>query len=300
MSKNILFSICMALFSIAMYPMNASADLGRSRDWLDRDWEIRYVLFFDGTDNFKNVVQVAYEMNHTPDKPGREKIYFSAEEMFEVSASYDVPDEKESISMVLILFDPVGHITSKSARLNQYTAKRNVLDTLVLVKTTSKNEKPYRLAYWSQGIPGDVSFSPAVCTGIDILRYEKNWKPENFSGNFGCREWTAQLYDSEQPYIDVTSYEKRGNFIGEFVGWSRFTDPPKPVIGMHGKTWLCLHECPAGETPGVIPDIKKWVDKHGFPMPQRPPRQPLYPNANYMDDIREEWHVGAQPRRPKR
>jgi hypothetical protein len=190
--------------------------------------------------------------------------------------------------MVLLQFDSTGHISTKSPRLNQYTAKRSLLDSLILVKTETKTEKPYDFAYWSQGIPGEVSFSPAVCTITDIRRYERDWETDNYVGNFGCREWTAQLYDREQPYIDVTSYAKNRVFIGEFVGWSRFTDPRKPVIGKHGTTWLCLHECPAGEKPGVIPNIKAWVAKHGFPMPQRPTRQPLYPNANYLDDIREE------------
>jgi hypothetical protein len=113
-------SVHAILLSMAMCPITALAEPDRSREWLDRDWEIRYVLFFDGTDNFNSVVPVASEMNHAPDRPGREKIYFSAEEMFEVSAAYDVPGKKESISMVLIQFDPVGQVTSKSARLNQY------------------------------------------------------------------------------------------------------------------------------------------------------------------------------------
>lgn len=288
MSKNRLLSIFTTLLSIAMYPINAAAEPDRSREWLDRDWEIRYVLFIDGTFNFDSVIRVGYEANHQPPKPGREQVYFLAQEMFEVSATYHLPKKNESISMVLLQFDPAGRVTSKSARLSQYSAKRSLLDNLVLVKTKSKSENPYHLAYWSQGIPGDVSFSPAVCTITDVRRYEKDWKTDNYVGNFGCREWTAQLYNWEQPYIDVTSYAKNRTFIGEFVGWSRFTDPPKPVIGKHGTTWLCLHECPAGEKPGIIPDIKAWVTRHGFPMPQRPPRQPLYPNANYMDDIREE------------
>jgi hypothetical protein len=85
----------------------------------------------------------------------------------------------------------------------------------------------------------------------------------------------------------VTSYSSHGNFIGECVGWSRFTDPPKPVIGLHRKTWLCLHDCPSGEKPGVIRNIKAWTAKHQFPMPERAPKQPLDPNSNYKDDLDE-------------
>jgi hypothetical protein len=93
------------------------------------------------------------------------------------------------------------------------------------------------------------------------------------------------LRANEHPYIDVTTYTKRGNFIGQFVGWSRFEDGPKPIIGMNGKTWLCLHECPAGERPGLITDMKAWTRKHGYPMPIPPEYQPEYPNRNYQDDI---------------
>lgn len=235
----------------------------------------------------KSGSEVSRKFNHMPAKPGREMVYLFADEMFEPNVAFNVPG-MDSLAEVLVQFDLGGRASSKSLRLNKFIAKHSMLDTLVLLRSNAPNEKPYRLADWSQGIPGDVSFSPAVCSGSDDLRYEKAWNVDNYVGNFGCREWTAQLYDREQPYIDVTSYAKNRVFIGEFVGWSRFTDPRKPVIGKHGTTWLCLHECPAGEKPGIIPNIKAWVAKHGFPMPQRPRRQPLYPNANYLDDIREE------------
>jgi len=167
------------------------------------------------------------------------------------------------------------------------SAKRDLLDTLVLINDDSPGARPYDLADWAQGIPGDVTFSPAVCSSTDTRRYEAGWNSDTYTGSFGCREWTAQLYDRDRPYIDVTSYASHGTFIGELVGWSRFDDPPKPVIGRQGKTWLCLHECPAGEKPGVIPNIRIWTTKHGYPMPNRQRKQPLYPNADYQDDLNE-------------
>jgi hypothetical protein len=145
------------------------------------------------------------------------------------------------------------------------------------------------MLHWSQGIPGNLSFGPGPCTLLDKRRYEDDWKSGGYPGDFGCREWTAQLFDDERPYIDVTTYTKSDNFIGEFVGWSRFKDAPKPIIGMNGKTWLCLHECPAGERPGIIKDIKAWTSKHRYPMPARPAYQPEYPNKNYKDDLNEFW-----------
>lgn len=288
MKNRLLMLTAIALISTGtnVFGEDSPRQPSRSREWLDRPWEIRYVLFVGDLSGINSTIRAGRKINETPDRPGREKVYLFADEMFEPSATYDVPG-KEPLAMVLMQFDSTGHVMSKSNRLSTYTAKRNMLDDLVLVRTNSPAEKPYYFADWSQGIPGDVSFSPAICAGDDDRRYESDWKAGTYIGSFGCREWTAQLYDNERPYIDVTSYAKHGSFIGEFVGWSRFTDPPKPVIGLHGKRWLCLHDCPAGETPGLIPSIKAWVAKHHFPMPERPTKQPLYPNSNYKDDLSE-------------
>jgi hypothetical protein len=231
-------------------------------------------------------IEGAKKFNAEQEAPGKERIYLSAAALYEPSATFAVP-RGEAITIVLLAFDGTGRIVNHKGALGSMSAKRNLLDTLVLIKDALPDARPYDLADWSQGIPGDVTFSPAVCNSYDIRRYQAGWDVEHFAGNFGCREWTAQLYARDQPYIDVTSYSPRGTFIGELVGWSRFEDPPKPVIGRHGKTWLCLHECPAGEKPGVIPDIKAWTARHGYPMPERPRKQPLYPNADYQDDLNE-------------
>ena len=84
-----------------------------------------------------------------------------------------------------------------------------------------------------------------------------------------------------QPYINITTYiqpdkaalkkdpkAQPQTFIGDVLGWARFDDPPRPVIGKHGDYWLCLHECPDGEAPGIIPDIQAWTAKRGWPMPK--------------------------------
>jgi hypothetical protein len=53
---------------------------------------------------------------------------------------------------------------------------------------------------------------------------------------------------------------------------------PKPLIGNDENTWVCLHECPDGAAPGVIPDIKAWTEKRGWPLPKRPKKQPMFPD----------------------
>jgi hypothetical protein len=285
MSHHILAAVSAALILSAVSPPAANAS-SRARTWLERPWEIRYVLFAEEVSSMQSEIRVARSFNTEQEAPGKEKIYLSAAALFEPTTTLAVPG-KEPIAIVLLAFDRAGRIVNQKGALGKMSAKRNVLDTLVLINADTPGVRPYDLADWSQGIPGDVTFSPAVCTSYDIRRYGAAWDIEHFAGNFGCREWTAQLYDRDQPYIDVTSYSPRGIFIGELVGWSRFEDPPKPVIGRHGKTWLCLHECPHGEKPGVIPDIRAWTAKHGYPMPKRPPKQPLYPNADYKDDLNE-------------
>lgn len=268
-------------------PTTSTAGTGdASRTWLGRPWEIRYVLFAEETQDMQLTIEVARKFNAEQEMPGKQRIHFSAAALYQPTATLPMPGEK-SIAIVVLAFDRAGRIINQQSSLGKMSAKRNMLDSLVLVDDRTSALKPYYFADWSQGIPGDVTFSPAVCSSTDIRRYEPGWDSDTYTGSFGCREWTAQLYARDQPYIDVTSYASHGTFIGELVGWSRFEDPPKPVIGRHGKTWLCLHECPAGEKPGVIPNIKAWTAKHGYPMPERPRKQPLYPNADYADDLNE-------------
>jgi len=276
------------LFVLALPAPSTSAagSVDASRTWLGRPWEIRYVLFAEEARRRKAANMAAREFNAEQKVPGKERIHLSAAALFKPSYTLAVPGE-EPIAVVLLAFDRSGHIVNQQGTLARMSGKRNMLDSLVLINDHRPHAKPYYFAEWSQGIPGDVTFSPSVCSPTDIRRYEAGWDIENYIGNFGCREWTSQLYARDQPYIDVTSYASHGIFIGDLVGWSRFDDPPKPVIGRHGKTWLCLYECPAGEKPGVIPNIKAWTAKHGYPMPERPRKQPLYPNVDYQEDLNE-------------
>lgn len=174
----------------------------------------------------------------------------------------------------------------------------------------------YWLGQWFDGFPsGDGGdFTPALChPHWDDGRYAKNSSDAYFHpkqkfdrkkveadiGLFGCREWTYQLYRRPPhmglqefppgpPYIDVTSYGgKHGEKtrIGDFLGWAQFDDPPRPVIGKHGKYWVCLHECPDGEKPGLIPDIKEWTGKRGWPLPEP---TPTFPDSKFKNPYKPE------------
>jgi len=277
-----------AIFALAVPATTTNAADRESEAWLERPWEIRYMLFAEEAPRMQIGITHSKKFNAQQAARGKGKIYLSADALLTPTVIFAVPGSR-SVGIILLLFDAVGRVTNQKGALSSMSAKRTRLDRLVLVHNDIPDPNPYHFGYWSQGIPGDVTFSPAACSSDDFRRYEPGWNIDSYTGNFGCREWTAQLYDRSQPYIDVTSYATHGTFIGSLTGWSRFEDPPKPVIGRHGKTWLCLHECPAGEKPGLISDIRAWTTKHGFPMPTRPSKQPLYPNADYMDDLNEFW-----------
>jgi hypothetical protein len=287
---NHLNKIIVLTTACTIYQASATAQNNEdhSRVWLNTPWEVRYLLYVTVEERQKEWQLLAKEKNANDGKKGKHHVYLDAMALFKKSAVFATPNAS-NIATTLITFDHQGRVTSDAALLG-LTGKRTALDYLVLMRDSAPTEKPYSLLHWSQGVPGNMTFGPGPCTMLDILRYEDDWRSGRYPGDFGCREWTAQLFNDERPYIDVTTYTKRGNFIGEFVGWSRFEDAPKPVIGMNGKTWFCLHECPAGEQPGSINDIQAWARKHNYPVPVPPPYQPEYPDKNYRDDINELNH----------
>ena len=251
-------------------------------------WPIRYVLFVDNAESIRRRIPAAHQENVDRELGKRKSLYLFYEELFEVTTTIKVSG-REPVGLVLLTFDNAGQVITPYRHSVRLSGKLDEIGSLVLLANVWGDQlnRPFYFADWRY-VPGADYISPAVCAGHDDARYRPQWQAVvNYMGNFGCREWTAQLYDKERPYIDVTSYEGRDMYIAPHVGWSRFEDPPKPVIGRHGRVWLCLHECPAGEQPGIIPDIKKWAAKHGFPLPKRPARQPEFPNSNWPDAIDE-------------
>ena len=134
-------------------------------------------------------------------------------------------------------------------------------------------KRPASVAGWG----GQVPDAQGHCRG--------GFEPGLYKGKLVCPgldEASAYKPNAQgfvQPYIDVTTYhDKQGKktHIGRFIGWMGFGDAPRPVIGKHGDYWLCLHECPDGEKPGLIADIANWTGKRGWPLP-RP--TPYFPDA---------------------
>jgi hypothetical protein len=196
-------------------------------------------------------------------------------------------------------FDRTGWITSPNRGAGGLLVRERVgpdlnREVFLVEGDGSPGNDLYRFAEWFKfetfTSSSGEKLSPTLC-------HFKQGFAENHD-RVGCREWIWQLYrpaslidksgslpqhslNDWQPYINVTTYvppdkltlkenpeAQVQTFIGEVLGWARFDDPVRPVIGKHGDYWLCLHECPDGETPGIIPDIQSWATKRGWPMPK--------------------------------
>ncbi|MDK9690020.1 hypothetical protein [Azospira sp.] len=258
-----------------------------------------------------------YEELFTPTYPLKDT-HFSNQNLMGYSDYYE---EYGQLGFQVIEFDKTAQVLTSNSSLSPLKARqtrdgdKNRVAMLVAGEGLP-GDYWYWLGDWFDGFPsGDGGeFTPALCHhSWDDGRYAKNSSDAYFHpkqkfdrkkveadiGLFGCREWTYQLYRRPPhmglqefppgpPYIDVTSYGgKHGEKtrIGNFLGWAQFDDPPRPVIGKHGKYWVCLHECPDGEKPGLIPDIKEWTGKRGWPLPKP---TPTFPDSKFKNPYKPE------------
>lgn len=242
--------------------------------------------------------EVSKEENFKQASREPKRRFFTWEEQFDPDhfVNLKVPDLSgdRKLAVVVVSFDQDGMVTSPHSRGKPLRGRINHLRSLGLSDGEGLDDHFYYMAHWFTGI-GDASthWAPAFChqdhrpnvlnVKSDEYLYGKLFKPYSFTPLFGCREWAYQLYDSERPYIDVTSYElgARGKptkgHIREFMGWTRFGDS-KPVIGQHEGNWYCLHDCPGGDAPGLIPDIKSWAKRFDWHAPVPPTKVPTFPD----------------------
>lgn len=261
--------------------------------WIERTWEMRYFLAFKEFESWERVKTSAIANNVKPKQK-----YFNWGEFFNPTTTLVAkPSEffgEQKFAVVTVEFDKQGFVTTANSHTDRLRGRLNQLRYLVLSAGDRPNDRVYELSNWFTGI-GDAStdWAPGFCdvdqqpdaaqVKSDGYLYGSLFKVNEFHPTFGCREWAAQLYDKERPFIDVTSYVREGKvypkytYIRDFIGWARFGDQ-KPVIGKHEKNWYCLHDCPAGDKPGLIPDIKAWASKNGWPSPKPPTKMPVFPD----------------------
>lgn len=178
----------------------------------------------------------------------------------------------DEITPALCSYDDDGRYSVNSSDRYFHPGKKfNVSDILERRGTFGCREWAYQMKRPASvaGMGGQVPDATGQCQG--------GYAPGMYRGKWVCPglvEGSAYKPNAKgfvQPYIDVTTYhDKAGKktHIGSFMGWMGFDDAPRPVIGKHGDYWLCLHECPDGEKPGVIADITDWTGKRGWPLPR--------------------------------
>lgn len=266
--------------------------------WIERPWTMRYFIAAQPEMDWNIAKEGSKKSNLKQASRNPQRRFFTWEELFDSShlVELKVPDlfGNPNFAVVVVSFDRDGTVSSAHTTGKPLRGRINSLSDLGLSDGEGLDDHFYYMAEWFAGI-GDASthWAPAFCNiyqrpdavtvHSDDYLYGRLFKSEGYRPLFGCREWAYQLYDSERPYIDVTSYElaSKGKpakgYIREFIGWARFGDT-KPIIGLHEGDWYCLHDCPGGDKPGLIPDIKLWSKRFDWAEPQPPTKVPTFPD----------------------
>lgn len=283
---------------------SAFAEEDGSRVWIERPWEFRYVVVIDSPANLDGWKRLGLKKLEAANPAGRQIV----EAIFPVTTAIETDGEASNeddraVALLLIRFNEAGEVISPYNWPHKLFGYINRIRYVSLAPGNGPLDLQFDLGQWYTGRSSEeTAYIPAICTHFDMeRRYKKGYRADKYdsNGNVGCREWGYYLQSDRYPYIDVTSYhlkgddyskkaDKRGKYqqtdeayIRPVVGWGRFDIPPKPVIGKHGKVWVCLLECPNGETPGVIPDIKAWAARNGWPEPKPPKKQPMFPDRPF-------------------
>jgi len=260
--------------------------------WIERPWEMRYFLMVTKRWSIAKAGAIKRNARLARTSLDWEQI-FDPVATFASTKPYATPDD--ALSVVTIEFDNQGWVTTPHTYKGTLRGRLNRLQYITLSTGDGPQDVQYDLGIWFLGL-GDVSthWAPGLCVTKNIpspfaktdeyYLYGPKFKLDEYSETFGCREWAYQLYDSARPYIDVTSYIPRsidkegpGAYIRPFIGWARFDDK-KPVIGKDENQWYCLHDCPGGDKPGPIADIKVWAMRNGWSAPRPPTRVPTFPD----------------------
>lgn len=303
--KTLLFWCGMALVCTPAW-----GEVGKlTKQWIERPWEYRYLLYVRDPYGWMHAREShVKDVNNDPvnayeysiDLP----VYFDPQWTLTPKVPEDeAPQLWPALNVVRLDVAKDRKVAQRALNGDVLRARLNGHEDIVL--TPSDTDPAYVITFgeFFMGAPeaADPRYSPSICstlhgdtvppgtTGRYAYRVKDTDSPEGF---FGCREWAAQLYDRDRPYIDVTSYEmvedydkkpnkkgkyplKPATYIKPFIGFSRFSDPHKPVIGKYGEQWYCITDCPSGEAPGEIADIQAWAARFGWKPPQRPknPRQ---------------------------
>lgn len=240
-------------------------------------WPMRYVIFVDTESWYQAGVE------NWKDNPKRKGWM----EGFIPVSFIKTQGAKERLAAMRIDFDKSGKVISKvindvplvgiltrSRRLELATPADFLPPWLI---TTSTYLEPYQYdpnngdQDWEEGRMTFCGHREMERLQIEMINDvdgpTEEYKLEPEEGLFYCNDWSKQLANPDRPWIDVTSYEKRGPRVRKFQGYGLF-GVTKPVVGKHYKTWICFADCPDGK-PGPITDIKAWSKQYGLPVEDR-------------------------------
>lgn len=286
--------------------LHAADQLSATQRWIERPWEFRYFIKISDTQDMDSTKRYWQKISQLPKRFGIYEGIFPYSEVANVRQNEYADLGTNPLAKLVIEFDESGTIKTPHAGPEGLKGHLNGLYDIVLSAGQAESDRYFKLGHWYTGrSDDDLVFTPAICdfkdmddSTAEIGRYRKGFTAGLTYGNFGCREWGYYLKSDQHPYIDITSYQweederksinKKGRrpkkliaYVHSSIGWGRFDVPPKPVIGKAFDTWVCFHECPNGEEPGIIPDIKLWAAKNGWPVPKPPKKQPMFPDREY-------------------
>jgi hypothetical protein len=88
-----------------------------------------------------------------------------------------------------------------------------------------------------------------LCSDIDatLLSNKKDKGNKDFNT---CIDWAKYLNNPKRQEIDITidSEDEFGNSPTSFIGFTRFTDKQKPIVGKDQSDWYCFANCPTGKS----------------------------------------------------
>jgi hypothetical protein len=291
-----LATLAASLIASTACAQTSTAAGSRRIEWLERPWGLQYVLYV--TDSWSIKTEVAQERAAERGPGELDRLWA---EIIDRSSFHQSRDKwakpGDGLSVVVIEFDRDGKVTSPHNFPAPLFGRLSPTLSMSLSPGDRATQPRFLLGFWFMGL-GDVSthWAPGLCDARAMpspfsksdsgYLYGPVFDPApKTNATFACREWAYQLGDPNRPYIDITSYYSKkadpdgpGTYVFGTMGWAGFNDERKPVIGKHEADWFCLHDCPKGAQPGLIPDIKAWAAENGWPVPKRPTRIPVFPD----------------------
>lgn len=263
-------NVCLVL----IYILVVSPSWANERPQVSTAWPMRYAIYVD-TERWYQARVDAWREN--PLKYIRIQGFFPA---FFVKTQ----GVKERLAAMYIDFDEQGKVLTKT--LNNVPLRGSIKKDIFILDSLPGATPSWVIkthSVWEQRgkshLPVDEEkWEFERMTFCDIDEYKRmqtellaeedgpafDYKLEPEEGIFYCNDWSKQLANPDRPWIDVTSYEKRGPRVRKFQGYGKF-GVTKPVVGKHYKTWICFADCPDGK-PGTITDINAWSKKYNLPV----------------------------------